>query len=78
MLQEAGPGGTILLVTDGKNSPGYHDICDIQPDIVAAGIRVITIAFGWDAFILGLLKFHLIICVSTGMKRTRILRNWPI
>ena len=47
MLVEAGPGGTILLVTDGKNSPGYHDICDVQADIVQAGIRVITIAFGY-------------------------------
>ncbi|XP_057365305.1 calcium-activated chloride channel regulator 4-like [Daphnia carinata] len=42
-------GGIILLVTDGKNSPGYLDICDVEQDIIEAGIRVITIAIGEDA-----------------------------
>jgi calcium-activated chloride channel regulator 4 len=39
-------GGIIVLVTDGKNSPGYHDISDVKKDIVDAKIRVITIAYG--------------------------------
>lgn len=41
-------GGIIILVSDGQNSPGYLDICDVEGDIVKAGIRVVTIAFGWD------------------------------
>ena len=49
MLSEGGPGGIILLVTDGQNSPGYHDICDVQGEIMVAGIRVISIAFGAEA-----------------------------
>ncbi len=39
-------GGIIVLVTDGKNSPGYLDTSDLQPNILEAGIRVITIALG--------------------------------
>ncbi|XP_057365310.1 calcium-activated chloride channel regulator 4-like [Daphnia carinata] len=41
--------GIILLVTDGKNSPGYLSIADVQQDIVQAGIRVVSIAFGKQA-----------------------------
>ena len=43
MLKE---GGIILLVTDGKNSPGYLDISDVKTDIERAKIRVIAIAVG--------------------------------
>jgi hypothetical protein len=49
MLQEKGnnrKGGIIVLVTDGQNSPGYLDISDVKEDIINAGIRVITVAFG--------------------------------
>jgi calcium-activated chloride channel regulator 4 len=49
MLQEKGnnkTGGIIVLVTDGKNSPGYLSISDVQKDIIRANIRVITIAIG--------------------------------
>ena len=48
MLREdsSNQGGTILLITDGENSPGYYDICHVQPELVKANIRVITIAFG--------------------------------
>ena len=48
MLKEdrSSRGGTILLITDGENSPGYYDICHVQPELVQAGIRVVTIAFG--------------------------------
>ncbi len=47
MLAEGGKqGGIILLVTDGQNSPGYHDIAGVLPVILENGIRVITIAFG--------------------------------
>ena len=47
MLTENGrKGGIIILVTDGKNSPGYLDICDVQDDIINAGIRVVSIALG--------------------------------
>merc|ERR1712127_390325 len=51
MLREdsSNQGGTILLITDGENSPGYYDICHVQPELVKANIRVITIAFGTDA-----------------------------
>lgn len=49
MLAEGGPGGIILLVTDGQNSPGYHNIFDVLPTILKSGIRVITIAFGPEA-----------------------------
>lgn len=50
MLQEKGnnkTGGIIVLVTDGRNSAGYLDISDVEEDIVKAGIRVVTVAFGW-------------------------------
>jgi len=49
MLQEKGnnkTGGIIVLVTDGKNSPGHLDISKVEEDIVKANIRVITVAFG--------------------------------
>ena len=39
-------GGIIILVTDGKNSPGYRAISDVQEEIIKAGIRVVSIAFG--------------------------------
>ncbi|KAI9559825.1 hypothetical protein GHT06_013832 [Daphnia sinensis] len=42
-------GGIIILVTDGKNSPGYLDIADVQQDIIDAGIRVVSVAFGKQA-----------------------------
>ncbi len=48
MLAQGGPGGIVLLVTDGKNSPGYRNIDDVLPEILEAGIRVITIALGLD------------------------------
>jgi hypothetical protein len=41
-------GGVIVLITDGKNSPGYLDISDVKKDIIEAAIRVITIAFGYE------------------------------
>ncbi len=44
-------GGVIVLVTDGKNSPGYLHISDVQEDILKAKIRVITIAFGCESII---------------------------
>ena len=44
-------GGIIVLVTDGKNSPGYLHISDVQEDIFKAKIRVITIAFGCEKVI---------------------------
>ena len=51
MLQAVGEsgdqGGIIVLVTDGKNSPGYKDTYDVEPKIIKAGIRVITIALGY-------------------------------
>lgn len=40
-------GGIIVLVTDGKNSPGYLTIADVQKDIIDAGIRVVSVAFGF-------------------------------
>jgi hypothetical protein len=49
MLQEKGnnkTGGIIVLVTDGKNSPGYLSISDVENEIIQANIRVITVAFG--------------------------------
>ncbi|XP_046655991.1 calcium-activated chloride channel regulator 4-like isoform X2 [Daphnia pulicaria] len=52
MLQEKGnnkTGGIIVLVTDGRNSAGYLDISDVEEDIVKAGIRVVTVAFGSEA-----------------------------
>ncbi|KAK4030134.1 Uncharacterized protein APZ42_033003 [Daphnia magna] len=39
-------GGTIVLVTDGKSSPGYLTIADVEQDIIEAGIRIISVAFG--------------------------------
>ncbi|EFX71592.1 hypothetical protein DAPPUDRAFT_326968 [Daphnia pulex] len=48
-MQMLKDGGIIVLVTDGKNSPGYHDISDVKKDIVDAKIRVITIAYGSEA-----------------------------
>ncbi|KAI9559824.1 hypothetical protein GHT06_013831 [Daphnia sinensis] len=42
-------GGTIVLVTDGKNSPGYLDIAAVQKDVVKAGVRVISVGFGKEA-----------------------------
>lgn len=48
MLAEAGEGGIILLVTAGQNTPGCLSIADVESEIVAAGIRVITIAIGLD------------------------------
>ncbi len=44
-------GGVIVLVTDGKNSPGYLHISDVEEDVIKAGIRVITIAFGCESII---------------------------
>uniref|UniRef100_A0A0P6FLQ1 Calcium-activated chloride channel regulator 4, 30 kDa form n=1 Tax=Daphnia magna TaxID=35525 RepID=A0A0P6FLQ1_9CRUS len=41
--------GIIVLVTDGKNSPGYLTIADVQKDIIDAGIRVVSVAFGEQA-----------------------------
>ena len=43
MLKE---GGIIVLVTDGKNSPGYLSISDVEKEIIQSNIRVITVAFG--------------------------------
>lgn len=44
-------GGVIVLVTDGKNSPGYLHISDVQEDILKDKIRVITIAFGCESIL---------------------------
>lgn len=49
-------GGVIVLVTDGKNSPGYLHISDVQEDIVKAKIRVITIAFGCESILSSFIK----------------------
>lgn len=46
MLKEAGDGGIILLATDGGNTRGLLDICDVEREIIDAGIKVITIAIG--------------------------------
>lgn len=47
MLLEKGKGGVIVLATDGENSHGYLDIVDVEPMLVRAGIRVVTIAIGF-------------------------------
>jgi calcium-activated chloride channel regulator 4 len=49
-------GGVIVLVTDGKNSPGYLHISDVQEDIIKAKIRVITIAFGCESILSSFVK----------------------
>lgn len=46
MLQQTGPGGIILLATDGANSPGLTNVVDVLSTVIQAGIRVITIAIG--------------------------------
>lgn len=40
-------GGIIALVTDGKNTKYRTSINDVSTDIIDAGIRVVTIAFGF-------------------------------
>lgn len=50
MLSEDGQGGIALLVTDGKNSPGYDNIFDVLPELLQSKIRVITIALGSTYF----------------------------
>jgi hypothetical protein len=49
-------GGVIVLVTDGKNSPGYLHISDVQEDILKDKIRVITIAFGCESILSSFVK----------------------
>lgn len=70
-------GGIIVLVTDGKNSPGYLNIADVQQDIINAGIRVVSVAFGFvycHQYVRYILITHNNI---TGNKLTRILSNLP-
>ena len=44
--EENSSGGNIVLITDGRNSPGLTRISDVIPAIKQAGVRVITIALG--------------------------------
>jgi len=47
-LLDKGP-GVIILLTDGKQSPGFPDLKGIIPILVAQNVRVITIALGNEA-----------------------------
>ena len=47
MLQNGG--GTILLISDGQNSPGYCNINDALSSIVENDIRVVSIALGYKS-----------------------------
>lgn len=46
LLVNDGKGGIIVLITDGKNSPGRTTIADAEPQLIDAKIRVVTIGFG--------------------------------
>lgn len=48
MLNETGYGGVLVLITDSIED-GYIRIGDVQQDIIAAGVRVVTITFGQEA-----------------------------
>lgn len=71
-------GGTIVLVTDGKSSPGYLTIADVEQDIIKAGIRIISVAFGFVYSNYPIRKIDKLMTRSvTGTKRTRTLSTLP-
>ena len=46
VLNKAGRGGHVVLITHGRNTEGFQSIPDVLPTILKAEIRVITIGLG--------------------------------
>lgn len=45
MLRSGGPGGVILLVTDGEETDRPY-IYEVLQEVISADVRVVSIAFG--------------------------------
>lgn len=47
ILGKGEEGGVIVLVTDGEENV-YPFIADVEPDLIEAQVRVVSIAFGYE------------------------------